>query len=217
MKLRFERRKHETSDVWSYFFVPLDPIQWTAGQSIRLELPRKTLGVSERRFTIASAPSEQHVQITTRVSDSRFKQLLHELEPGTIINAHNIDGDFVWDDTIQNPIFIAGGIGITPFRSILAEAIAQDNQVDVDLLYSSKDEPVVFGKEFEEWQQPGLDIHYSTERLSSHDVTALEDWENRMIYISGPEAMVSALRTELVKAGVQEKNIKTDQFTGYSG
>src|SRR4051812_5628 len=106
MKLRFVSKKSEGSDVWSYFFAPVEAMEWVAGQSIRLELPRETFGVSERRFTIASDPSEGHVRITTRTSGSRFKVLLDDLSSDAVINAYGIEGNFIWEDAPARKIFV---------------------------------------------------------------------------------------------------------------
>jgi ferredoxin-NADP reductase len=215
MKLRFSGKKHETGEVWSYYFEPIDTVIWRAGQSIRLELPRKTFGVSERRFTIASSPKENHLHFTTRITDSRFKQLLHALTEGDTIQAYGVDGDFIWQDSPKQKIFIAGGIGITPFRAILADG---PHDEPITLLYGSNDAPAVFTDELEGWEaaRPGLTIiPVFGRRLTLMDIQAIADWQQSLLYLSGPDAMVTAMQDELLRAGVSALHIKTDQFTGY--
>src|SRR5450756_2841841 len=80
---------------------------------------------SDRWFTIASAPYEKHVMLTTRFAakeSSTFKQTLKALKPGDTVEISDLDGDFTVDDPQQHYVFIAGGIGITPFRAILKQA-----------------------------------------------------------------------------------------------
>jgi ferredoxin-NADP reductase len=112
MKLRFKETRVEAGDVRSYIFAPEEPLEWIAGQSIRLELPRPTYGVDDRRFTIASAPCEKDIAIATRKGISTFKQTLASVKPGDIVNAYAIEGEFVWGPEERPRLLIAGGIGI---------------------------------------------------------------------------------------------------------
>ena len=77
------------------------------------------------RFLIASAPREKHVMLTTRFApkSSSFKKALKNLGPGDAIEAYDLEGDFVVDDSEKTFVFVAGGIGITPFRAILRSKI----------------------------------------------------------------------------------------------
>lgn len=216
MKLRFIRKIHETGDVWSFVFEPVDKITWQAGQSIRLELPRPTWGYDERRFTISSAPYENDLQVTTRLSGSDFKHLLDKLEPGQEIDGHNIEGAFMWGD--QRPkLCIAGGIGITPFRPLILQAAKNNSLDDVILLHRSTDKPSVFQSEFEKTavHNSGLLYHQLSSRL---DINTLEklvpDWKSRDIYLSGSSEMVRVLSKMLLENGAYEQQIKYDVFTG---
>ncbi len=217
MKLRFRDKKREIGDIWSFFFEPLEPVEWQAGQSIRLELPRPTWGTEERRFTIASAPCEGHVQITTRVSSSEFKQNLARLKKGYELDGHNIDGDFVWNDTGRPKLFLAAGVGITPFRAMLAQSIHEQKPLEATLLYSSKDNPAVFQTELERWQQHHRDFSLViTDKrfIIEPESTLLPRWLESLIYISGPEQMVHQLGQLLVAAGLPKNQLKQDLFTG---
>lgn len=208
MKLRFVSKKQEFGDTWSFFFEPMESMEWQAGQSIRLELPRQSWGYDERRFTIASAPYEKHLQITTRLSGSEFKNLLDALKPNDEIDGHNIEGDFVWDSAVGKTLFLAAGIGITPFRAMLASRDAGDTV----LLYGTRDEQPVFYDELKTWL--GDNLHVLNGRIDENYVKqTVPDWQDRLVYISGPERMVFELKKQLIEAGLAEKNIKTDLFT----
>lgn len=213
------RRIQETNDVWSFFFEPLSKISWEAGQSIRLELQRPTWGISERRFTIASAPHERYLQITTRLTGSEFKNLLAELSPGQEIAGHNIEGSFTWSraDTEPPILCIAAGIGITPFRALLLDAAQKNSLHDVVLLHRSKDNPPVFSTEFSHLSDDntGFLYHQLISRLSEESVeTIVPDWRKRMVYISGSGEMVRQVSKLFALLGLPPERIVRDIFTG---
>src|ERR1035437_9590818 len=126
MKLSLMQKKTESPDVESFIFKPSESIIWKAGQFFHYVLhhePTDDRG-SDRWFTISSAPFEKNVMITTRLTPdkgSSFKKKLTSLKIGKTIEVSNIDGDFTVDDPTKEHVFIAGGIGITPFRSILKD------------------------------------------------------------------------------------------------
>ncbi len=218
MRLKLTDKKQEVGDIWSFFFEPVDQVEWLAGQSIRLELPRPTWGVDERRLTIASAPCEEHVQITTRLGESGFKQSLAALKPGDEIQGYNIEGDFVWGDDDRPRLFIAGGIGITPFRALLRQALQSGKPLNTTLIYSSKAAPALFHNELQAWQaqDPTLHVYYRIgERISLDTRSSLATfWLENTVYISGPEQMVTQIQASLIKQGIPAGQIKTDLFTG---
>ena len=143
MKLKLIRRKKETPDVESFVFNPAEPLTWKAGQYLHAVIhhePTDNRG-SDRWFTIASAPFEKEVMITTRLTaekGSSFKAKLSNLKIGKSIEISDLDGDFVVDDPALEYIFIAGGIGITPFYSILKEADHAKIKLQVTLLYANR-------------------------------------------------------------------------------
>src|SRR5580698_4308587 len=127
MKLKLAAKKTESAGVVSFIFKPEEPLMWKAGQFLHYVLnhaPTDDRG-SDRWFTIASAPYERHVMITTRLAakkGSTFKHNLKSLKLGDAIEFSDLDGDFTVDDPRKHYIFIAGGICITPFRSILKQS-----------------------------------------------------------------------------------------------
>ena len=219
MKLVFMEREHEIGDIYSFKFANKPSASWLAGQSIRLELKTDYM-TDERRFTISSAPSEQDIAITTTLSDSHFKQALGKLKPGDEINAHGIEGDFVWPSSSpRSLIFLANGLGITSFRSQLAEQISCGQSPKALLIYSYKPKTAVFKAELDAWQEshPELGIEY----LPGHKLTAglarqlVPEISFSTIYISGSSKFVNSLSSDLIKNyKVKPGNIKLDEFTG---
>lgn len=216
MRLHFIGKKQESGDIWSFSFMPNTPLAWVAGQSLRLEIAGP-YGPLEHRFSIASAPSSGTVTVTTRLTGSDYKESLAALQPGDAAEAHGLEGDFVWREHDAPHIFVAAGIGITPLRAIIAERMAQGLAVRATLLYSSRDEPMVYAHELKQWHRHDaeLAVHFlQNQRISTADILAQPQARERLIYISGPSKMVDALGTDLLAAGIPPAHMLRDQFTG---
>ena len=120
-----------------------------ATSALRAQPPEPDDRGVERFFSIASAPHEKHVMVTTRFApkSSSFKKALRNLRPGDAIEAHDLEGDFVVDDAEKTFVFIAGGIGITPFRAILLDLDYNKKPLNVQLLYANRDNDFPYRKE----------------------------------------------------------------------
>src|SRR3989338_9174528 len=113
----------EAGNVMTFVF-ETGELSWVAGQYQKYILPQAgtTKTETEHWFTIASAPTEGMIYLSTRISPSAFKQTLKTLTPGETIQRRSLKGNFTWEEESSRPVvLIAGGIGITPFRSILFE------------------------------------------------------------------------------------------------
>lgn len=225
MKLLFRSKQAEGPGVVSFVFEPEGPLAWKAGQFIHCVLhhePTDNRG-SDRWFTIASAPSEKSVMLTTRFTPqpgSTFKQALQNLKPGDAIEMSDLDGDFIVEDLAAQYVFIAGGIGITPFRSILKELDQAGKPVSATLLYGNRDEHIVFRDELDRFAQrnPKLNIQYliAPERLDAARIKKeFPDLKTPLFYVSGPEPMVEQLGQMLKDLGVPAEHLKQDWFPGY--
>jgi ferredoxin-NADP reductase len=224
MKFTLRATKQEVNDTFSFIFAPEQPLLWKAGQLLRYVLNHANpddRGV-ERFFSIASAPHEKHVMLTTRFASksSSFKKAFRKLRPGDAIEAHDLEGDFVVDDSMKTFVFIAGGIGITPFRAILLDLDYNKKPLNVQLLYANSDNNFVYREELEalRTRHPEFRIDYivSPNRIDQKSIPQLvQDIEKPMLYVSGPEPMVESMDETLKKIGVPEKRIKNDFFPGY--
>ena len=228
MELTLLDKKQKTKNVWSFYFTSPQPVLWTAGQFMIYQLPHEKQDVrgKMRFFTISSAPFENQIVITTKIdakSGSSFKKVLMGLKKGQTIQAKGPDGNFVIDSLKSNYVFIAGGIGITPFRSILAqinyESKIKNQKSKITLIYSNKDEDVVFKDELDEISKslPGLKIKYLTDKRIDRNTIKenVPDYKNSIFYISGPNSMVDSMMELLKELGVLEKDIRQDYFHGY--
>jgi ferredoxin-NADP reductase len=225
MKLKLARRKAESPGIESFIFKPEESLVWRAGQFLHYVLnhaPTDDRG-SDRWFTIASAPYERYVMLTTRFTSqhsSTFKKTLKTLKPGDLIEISDLDGDFILNDPRKPYVFIAGGIGITPFRSILKQAEHEGKKLRVQLIYANRKTIAAYKKELEAMAQRNLNfkIHYlfSPQRVDKETIKELvPDLKTPLFYVSGPEPMVESVGKMLEQMGIPKKRIKQDWFPGY--
>jgi ferredoxin-NADP reductase len=225
MKLKLIAKKAETPGVVSFIFKPEQPLTWKAGQFLHYVLnhPATDDRGSDRWFTIASAPYERHVMVTTRFASkegSTFKKNLKPLKRGDEIEISDLDGDFIVSNAKKHYVFIAGGIGITPFRAILKDAAHNGTLLHVTMLYANRDKNIVYKKELEALaaRNPKLKIYYlfSPQRINKTIIKELvPDLKQPLFYVSGPEPMVESVGKMLQEMGVPNKQIKQDWFPGY--
>lgn len=221
--LRLKEKEHLVDNIWAFRFIPDKPLTWTPGQFIRVELPHDNPDSegTKRWFTISSTPHDGFVQITTRITDTTFKQALAGLEIGDIIQLiEQPDGDFVWQESDKPLLFIAGGIGITPFYSMLKSRGHSGKTVSAVLIYNGRTDDLPFKTEFEEAtrRHPEFMVQYVIgEQLTAEKLAELvPDINSSQVYISGPEPMVEALGKQLEKSGLASQNLHQDFFPHYS-
>ena len=222
MSFRFERPAD-----WSY----------RAGQSVDMTLldpPETDAEGNTRAFTISSAPRENAITITTRLRDTAFKRVLRQVPLGTEVKVEGPFGDLRLHHAARAAVLFAGGIGITPFRSILVEAIGSSPLPYRVVLFHANRRPedAAFGEELTELARADPQLTFVPTMTAMSDST--RPWEgeqghideamlerhlvgiaNPIYYIAGPTGMVKATRTILVASGVGEDDIRTEEFTGY--
>lgn len=221
--LKLAEKENLVDNVWAFRFEPTTPLTWIAGQFIRVELPHDNPDAegTKRWFTVSSAPYEGIVQITTRITDSTFKQALAALPVGDRLPLlEKPDGDFVWQDSGKPLVFIAGGIGVTPFRSILKQRAHEHLPLNVTLVYGNRTDAIVFKDEFDGYAAQDLEfkLRYVTgEPLTAEKLAALvPELNSALVYLSGPEPMVEALGDQLRAAGLAAEQLKQDFFPNYT-
>jgi ferredoxin-NADP reductase len=211
--------------------------EFRPGQSIDLTLinpPESDSQGNSRAFSIASAPCEKDLLIATRIRDTAFKRTMQALPTGTSLK---VDGPFGYFTLHRSPtraaVFLAGGIGITPFLSMVRQAAHDQLSQQLYLFYSNRrPEDAAFLEVLAQLTKTNSRFHFipsMSEMEKSHrewtGETGPIDQEmlNRylpallgpMYYVAGPPAMVAAMRQMLATAGVDEDDIRTEEFSGY--
>ena len=210
---------HElTSEISSFCFAKPDGFMYTAGQFIELTLE----GHGKHWFTLSSSPLEHDLCITTRQTDSAFKKALFGLQTGAAVEISQPMGDFVLPKLAQTPlVWVAGGIGITPFISQLKWLAETGEQRPIRLMWAVRSEDDIIFQEVMDAAQQHATIVVSEptaawggERghLTAEMVKALAELDqDTQIFISGPEPFVDTL-----KKGLPTKQVVTDAFPGYT-
>jgi ferredoxin-NADP reductase len=224
MHLSLVEKRHETSDTKSFLFSAASDLTWQPGQYIHYKLPHPNpddRGI-ERYFSISSAPFEKRVMLTTRFfpKSSSFKKALDKLSIGAQIEADPPEGDFIVADTAKPIVFIAGGIGITPFRSILLDLDRRKQSFDILLLYANSTEDAPFRAELDALAKTNsnLRIRYyiGANRLDADRLrSSVPNLPTDRFYVSGPEPMVESFDKTLKRLNVPDNNVVNDFFPGY--
>jgi ferredoxin-NADP reductase len=219
MRLRLKKRYAELGEVVSFVFESLDSLTWQAGQYINLTMPDVPPVDADRLFTIASAPYEKDLLITTYIGTSAYKKRMAMLEPGEVIEADQLGGDFVWVDDGRKKLYIAGGIGVTTFRSIILDQIQRKVPNNALLLYAGKNERRPFVAELQNAakEDPSLEIKdYVEVRLTLNQLLAdVPDVFDRTVYLAGSQKFSEDIGEGLIQKGIARNQIKYDYFDGY--
>lgn len=233
------RKKEQLSpDIWGFWFEPVRPFSFIPGQYLEYTLahPRADARGVRRYFTIASAPEEGRILLATRFAaekGSTWKKALGEMQEGDEVIASKVAGEFTLPaDPKQKVVWIAGGIGVTPYRSMAKHLLEKNERRDIVLLYAARTEPdLVFRDVFESAERIGMRNVYilsdtdrlptdwkgRTGRLDADMIKAeVPDLTERLFYVSGPEPMVNAISETLQSIGVPERQIRRDYFPGYA-
>lgn len=211
--------------------------QFKPGQYLDLTLvdpPEMDSEGAVRTFSIASAPYEDDLVVATRMRDSAFKRVMARLPLGTELKFDGPMGSFtLHKNPAKAAVFLAGGIGITPFRSILREANQQKSPHLLYLFYSNRrPEDAPFLDELQELSKsnphfifiPSMSEMERSKRAWAGE-RGLINWEmlskhfcelkGPIYYVAGPPAMVAAMQQVLKKAEIDEDDIRTEEFGGY--
>jgi ferredoxin-NADP reductase len=232
-----QQKLQVAANVADFIFTPDRPLAYEPGQYIELTLPHahKDARGERRYFTLASSPTEPSLRIGAKFykPSSSFKRAMLAMTSRTPLSMGQLSGDFTLPkDPNQKLAFIAGGIGITPFRSMAKYLLDTKQHRDVVLLYGVQSaSDIAYRPIFEEARGLiGLKTLYvlssAAAKAAPHTITGtritpelisqvVPDFRERLFYVSGTHDMTTTIRHELRALGVPNRQIKIDFFPGY--
>lgn len=210
---------------------------FVAGQHIEIKLPGMEKGIEggdSRIFSVASAPHENFLMVATRMTGSPFKEALARTDIGTEVEINGPWGDFVLHKDNSLPaVFLIGGIGITPARSIVADSIKRETDHELYLFYSNRrPEDTAFQSDLKKYEKltdnfqlietmtqmkesdaewNGEESYIDKDLIEKH----LDDVSEAVYYIAGPPKMVKAMKKTAEGLGADDLHIKIEEFSGY--
>ncbi len=219
--------KKETSDTYSFIFDIPAGYTFAAGQHVAWKFADHRVDDGDREtrvFSIASAPEDGFLMFTTRIAEQHtsYKEiLLNKIKVGDKMLVATPRGDFAFHKEYGKTFVIAGGIGITPIRSILKKwSHNNDESHQIVVLYSDDRGEFAYKEAFDQITKamPNLDLRYISQRdefIDSVDKYAAENLNNSEYLVAGSPGMNKAFKEKLMGIGVAEDNIKLDNFVGY--
>jgi glycine betaine catabolism B len=255
-----KKDKFEGTDVTSFKFSKQNndhdnqvledktPFKYTAGQFAFFDIggvyndPKGPI----RHFTISSSPTENFIMFSTRIRDSPYKQRLLTLEKGSKVKVRGPEGQFVLHEDYSKPaVFLSGGIGVTPFRSMVKYATDKQLPIKIIMFDSNRNRSnILFRREFDDWvnRNKNLKIIYTISEEGDQEngqssSAAKNDWkgeygridkamilkyldnnilDSSIFYICGPPSMLKAMQSLLQEElEIPNERIKVEEFTGY--
>jgi ferredoxin-NADP reductase len=246
-----DKTSHEGTDMMSFKFSRSDDQQanylnYKAGQYAVVDLGTKEDPEGPvRSFTIASSPTEEFILISTRIRDTQFKKKLANLEIGSLVKFTAPLGKFVLpeDNNSKKVVFLSGGIGVTPFRSMVKYATDKQSPIKIMMFDSNRNkENILYKTVFDECMSVNKNleivqtitgegqkvsssstVNYDWKRESGYinkvmltKYMTIEELDNSIFYICGPSGMLKAMQKLLQEElEIPKERIKVEEFTGY--
>ncbi len=243
-KARLLGRRDVAEQTMAFLFAKPPDWSFKAGQFADLTVlnpPETDAEGNTRGFSVASAPEEDPLMFATRMRDTACKRVLRSMPIGTEVKIEGPFGNLTLHNNTKRPaVLLAGGIGITPFRSMVVHAAKAKLQHKIVLFYSNRrPEDAVFLKELKALERENPHYRFIPTMTNMEDSQLPWDGEHNLInheliakylkplappavyeggpiyYIAGPPQMVAEIRSALTNTGVDEDDIRTEEFAGY--
>lgn len=235
--MKLKERKEIAKGTMAFLLEKPEGFEFKPGQAMEVKLenpPETDAEGNSRAFSIASAPHEPYVMFATRMRDTAMKNSLKKIPLGTELQVDGPWGDLKLDTRATRPgVFLAGGIGITPFRSIVLDAAKNKLPHRLWLFYSNRrPEDAAFLEELEraEKENPNFKMIATMTEMEKSSrpwrgktgfldkkmlTEAIGDLSAPIYYIAGPGAMLNAMKKMLLEAGMNEDDVRAEEFAGY--
>lgn len=236
--LKLKEKIKIADNTYDFVFKPNRKLKFRAGQYLEWTLPHEKMDNRgmRRYFTIASSPTEEDLIMGVKFYEnpSTYKQSLVSLNAGGVVIASQLAGDFTLpEDKNKKLVFIPGGIGVTPFRSMTKYLIDNNEKRDIVVFYSNKSFADIAYKDIfdEASEKLKIKVIYCLNDPDSapsgwvgeygfiNEETIKKyapDFTDRMFFISGPRSMILSFQKALKDAGVYKNHIVTDFFPGFA-
>ncbi|MCC6542982.1 MAG: FAD-dependent oxidoreductase [Nitrospirae bacterium] len=236
-KVKLKYKREIADGTMAFHFEKPEGFAYKAGQSADCTLINPAETDAEggtRTFSMTSAPYEDDLMFATRMRDTAFKRVLKTMEPGTEVTLDAPHGSFTLHNKMSIPaVFLTGGIGVTPVRSIVLQAVHDNVPRQIFVFYSNRrpedaaflDEMMKSHKTNPDYTFVGTMTRMEESSRKWHGETGfinktmilkyIDDLTLPIYYLDGPPAMVNAMRKLLSEAGVDDDNIRTEEFSGY--
>lgn len=234
---KLKSRENVAEGTMAFHFDKPPGFVFTPGQFIDVDLldPAETdTAGNTRGFSISSAPYEGTIMVTTRLRDTAFKRVLRAMPLGTEVKIEGPFGNLRLHNAVKRTaVFLAGGIGITPFRSILLDATHRNLPHRIFLFFSNhRPEDAPFLNELQSLEKRRPNFRFIGTMTKTERSTLPWQGERGFIrkemldrylkgaaspiyYVAGPPVMVAALHAMLREAGIDDDDIRTEEFAGY--
>lgn len=240
----FIKREEIAEGTMAFHFTKPSGFSFKAGQHTDLTIenpPETDAEGNSRTFSVASAPSDTDIVVATRMRDTAFKRVLKKIPEGQLLTMEGPFGSMtLHNDAARPAVMLAGGIGITPFRSMVREATEnlayrQAGKLlhKIFLFYSNRrPEDAPFLAELQELERQNPNFKLVATMTKAEDLK--EEWNGErglitaemikkyagdmakpIYYIAGPPQMALSMREMLNGAGVDDDNIRSEEFSGY--
>ncbi|HIA92027.1 TPA: hypothetical protein EYO12_02820 [Candidatus Saccharibacteria bacterium] len=213
MELAFLRKSQEAESIWSFYFTKPPALQFEAGDYVDVEIETSSVLGDRRWLTISSSPTADHIRFSLKVpvSTSEFKRALMNLKKDDTIQVSPPIGTFHLPRRKDAPIvWVAGGIGITPFLSQSQWLIDTNQNRTIECLYVAKPNEHVFVDQLVKVSE----LTTTTERPAQLD-HLYTNLVNKQIFLSGPQPFCMHYYDQLQKMGLSRQQLHLDYFPGY--
>jgi ferredoxin-NADP reductase len=235
--VKLKARKEIAQGTMGFWLERPAGFEFKPGQAMEVKLvnpPETDSEGNARAFSIASAPHEPDLLVATRMRDTAMKRSLAKLTPGARVELDGPFGDLKLHTRASRPaVFLAGGIGITPFRSMVMDAAKNRLPHKIWLIYSNRrPEDTAFLEDLQraETENPNFKLLATMTEMEKSSRQwagkrgfvdqamireAVGDMSEAIFYMAGPPGMLGAMHKLLLDAGVNEDDIRAEEFAGY--
>jgi ferredoxin-NADP reductase len=236
-KTRLKHKENCSDGAMAFYFEKPAGFEFRAGQYVDVTLinpPETDSEGSIRSFSLASSPADEHLLIVTRIRDTAFKRVLQNLRMYTEVELEGPFGSFtLHKNSSKAAVFLAGGIGVAPFSSMILDAPKEGFQRQVFLFYANRcPESAAFLKPLQELEKKTLNFKFiptmtgigrthpswigetgfiGSEMLSRY----VPNLQGPIYYLAGPPRQVEAMRKMLEFSGVDAGDVRSEEFVGY--